>query len=92
MLNSLEEFKHYLTKNEEIVRLDPLCNKPIMWGYHIMREMPKEVFKKLQNVKDVEITLFNTYPPRYVVITRTLTKKEAIEKYGKETKFATELK
>lgn len=85
MIKELEDFENYLCKRETEVMFDSNCGKPVMWGYKIVNVMPDELFSKLKKLKSVSIEYIRSYPEQNVVVTRKLTREDAIEKYGEIT-------
>lgn len=62
------------------VIFDGYCGEPIMWGFEIRRRLGDERFGKLYDYGSLECI----YPTWYLV-TKKITRKEAIKKYGKVT-------
>jgi|SRR3972149_7120566 len=59
---------------------DALCGEPVMWGFEITRRVGDEVWKELSGLGYLECSY-----PNWYLITKKLTREEAIEKYGKIT-------
>lgn len=59
---------------------DGYCGEPIMWGFEIKTHLNEKDFEALRNFGRLECVY-----PRWFLITKTLTKDEAIKKYGKIT-------
>jgi len=72
-------FEEYLS-DYRVVCFDSCCGEPIAWGWEITNRMTDELFRKLSG----EYVLECLYPD-WVVIDKTLTRQEAIEKYGEIT-------
>jgi|FAXJ01.1.fsa_nt_gi hypothetical protein len=59
---------------------DGYCGEPIMWGFPIINHLGEERFSQLRSVAKLECC----YPNWYVIVA-TITRKDAIKKYGKVT-------
>ncbi len=74
-----EEYKEFLSEFKPCV-FDSYCGEPISWGFEFVNRMSEEEFEKLQSKHKVECCY-----PRWFLITKKLTKEEAIIKYGEIT-------
>ena len=85
MLKELEPFKKYLSIREIEVAFDAVCGKPVMWGHNITNTMTEEEFRDLKSLNCVSVEAINSFPVQWIVVTKKLTREEAIKKYGKIT-------
>lgn len=56
---------------------DGYCGEPIMWGFKILYHLGEEKFRELGKFGDLECSY-----PNWFLITKKLTREEAIKKYG----------
>ena len=59
---------------------DSWCGEPVAWGFKIVSQMGEEKFEQLKKVATLDCCY-----PTWFVITDTLTRKDAIKKYGAVT-------
>lgn len=59
---------------------DTYSGEPVSWGFKIISRMEQEKFEQLRSTSNVECCY-----PEWYVITKTLTRDEAIQKYGPVT-------
>jgi len=59
---------------------DGSCSEPIMWGHRIVSRMGEELFNKVRANCRLECIEFDWF-----IITKVLSREEAIEKYGEIT-------
>ena len=59
---------------------DSNCGEPIAWGYKILRHLGEDKWQKIGEYGRLECNY-----PSWFVITKFLTREEAIEKYGEVT-------
>jgi len=64
--------------NYQVVLFDGWCGEPIAWGFKITHHLGEERFENLRRYNN----LYCAGAGSWVVIIKTLTRQEAIEKYG----------
>ena len=79
--------KEYLS-NYDTVLIDAFCKEPIAWGYRIIKHLGEEKWKELYKYGTPTCLGYSeTYPlsqhANWILITKELTKQDAIDKYGK---------
>ncbi len=74
-----EKFNEYLGSYGP-VSYDSHCGEPIIWGYPIVRHLGESLWSELNQFASLKYT-----GNGWAVVTKTLTRQEAIEKYGPET-------
>lgn len=65
-----------------IVIYDGWCGEPIAWGFKIIRHLGEERFQNLWKYGRLECVGGSG---QWVVVTKTLTREEAVKKYGEIT-------
>ena len=71
-----KEFEEYLGEYGPQL-YDSWCGEPVGWGFKIIKHLGDEKWAKLSEHGDLECAY-----PNWFLITRKLTRAEAIEKYG----------
>lgn len=65
---------------------DGYCGEPIHWGYKIVSHLGEELWKEASNFGRQECVMSGDFGgSTWYLITKSLTRQEAIEKYGPET-------
>lgn len=59
---------------------DSYCGEPVDWGFLILHQLGEERFEALRKFGSLQCSYLSWF-----LITKSLTRKEAIEKYGKVT-------
>ncbi len=63
---------------------DSWCGEPVSWGYEVVKRVDNpEYWKELYNYGDLECSHGSF--SRWFLVTKNLTREEAIEKYGEVT-------
>jgi hypothetical protein len=60
-----------------LVASDRICGEPIAWGFKLVRHLGDDRFNNLR-----KFGILECYHPNWYLIVKTLTREEAIEKYG----------
>lgn len=80
-MENLDRFKSYFIGGIKEI-YDSYCDEPVAWGYYLNRNMPSESFNELRSLGTVE---YIDDDKTWFLITRVLTREEAIIKYGQIT-------
>ncbi len=75
------DFTKYFGKYT-IVETDMGCGEPVSWGYPIIKQLGPELWDKLKLQYKVCRSNHSHISADWYVITKTLTRNEAIDKYG----------
>jgi hypothetical protein len=59
---------------------DSHCSKPVMWGFEILNHLGEERWAELRNFGEMECSY-----PNWFLITKKLTREEAVKLYGEIT-------
>ena len=78
-----EKFKSFLGEYKAVL-FDSHCGEPIMWGYPIIAHLGEDLWKEISNYGGLEYGRSNDSGQWYLV-TKYLTHKDAVEKYGSVT-------
>lgn len=83
-----DEFKEYLSEFG-VLYYDSSCKEPVTWGYRIIKHLGEEKWGQLNNYGMTKClgysSGFGGYLPQHadwILITKQLTRQEAIDKYG----------
>lgn len=72
-------YESFLSKYKPCL-FDSYCGEPVGWGFEIKKRMPEDMFNGLRQFGSLECIY-----PTWFLITKYLTRREAIEKYGDVT-------
>jgi len=64
---------------------DVWCNEPIAWGFELRRYLDSERFEALREHGELQCIAPFARETRWALITKRLSREEAIEKYGEIT-------
>ncbi len=73
-------FEQYLSKFGPVL-YDGYCGEPVAWGFKIVARMDEILFRELGKYGQLECIEYG-FDTKWALITKTLSREEAIEKYG----------
>lgn len=75
-------FENYLSEFEPIM-YDGWCGEPVAWGFKIVRRLGEDLFRELS--KHGQLECIDRLTSSWALITRTLSREEAVIRYGEVT-------
>ena len=83
-IKSIKGYEQDLGEYQSISQ-DSYCGESIMWGFPIEKQLGEEKFRTLECLYKL-ICDYSPYGSKWFVVTKILSKEDAIKKYGKVTK------
>ncbi|WP_300599966.1 hypothetical protein [Niabella sp.] len=72
-------FENYLSSFAPVVD-DPYCGEPVAWGFKIITYLGEDLFRELG--KHGRLECVDGFNSSWALIVKTLTREDAVEKYG----------